>query len=141
MLRVVVVVQQVMKRTGMLGMRAQHLLENRPDLCLRGATRQHLTVAFVRIDVADEAARHRAQKSERVQRRHIGIVRLAFMEPSHLVRVPLMSNQRVAVGEEHLHGREEPLVPGSRGLRDADRRRRTETCQRLASRRDILAPP
>ena len=49
MFGIVVVVQQVVQRAGMLGMRSQHPVEDRRDPGLRLAARQRLAVALVRV--------------------------------------------------------------------------------------------
>ena len=63
---VVVVVQQVMKRAGMIRMRPQNLPQDLVHACLCLAAGKRRAMSFVRIHVADEAARHRAEQRERI---------------------------------------------------------------------------
>ena len=135
---IVVVVQQVVKRSGMPRVRGQHLFENSCHLLLRFAPCQTMTVPLGRVHVTNEAARHRSEQGQRMKGRHFRIVRLTRVEARHRVGIGASALGEVAFAEEDLDGCDERSF--GRGER-RDVRIGAQARQRLACRVDVLASP
>ena len=141
MVRIVIVVQQVVQRTGMPGVCLEHALEDAADLLLNLAARQALTAAFGGISGSDQASRHRPQEGERIERRRIGIRRIGRVDACHRVGIRAMAGRRIAVAEEDLHGREVRLLARVARLCRARSRRRAQRREHRSRRRDVLVAP
>jgi hypothetical protein len=138
---VVVVVNQVVQRAGVLRRRSQHLFENRGDLHLRLAPGEARAMALVRVGRADETARHRAEQRERVEGGDVRIVGFTRVQLTHRLGVRAPPRLGRAVTEQPIGGSEERLIPWPGGLRHSCGRRRRETRQRRAPSLDIFMAP
>ena len=107
MIRIVVVVNQIVQRAGVIRVCLQHAIEDRRDSRLHRAAGQSVDVSFVGIFVADQAARHRAEQREGIQRGDVGIVRILLVGAGHRRGVLLMAGCAVALAEERVGGIEQ----------------------------------
>ena len=140
-LGVVVGVQQVVQRLGVLRVFRQHPFEDRRDLRLDRASRQLLTARRARLAEADQAARHVAEERQRIQRRDIRIVGQHPKQVGHRGGVARVTRRAIAVSEQLFNGAEQAALARRAGCRGARRWTRPETGQRGAGGVDVLAAP
>jgi hypothetical protein len=139
---IVVVVDQVVERAGMIGMAGQHPLEDRRGLLLDGAAHERVSVRVV-AGVAEQrrAARGGGHEREGQEALHVGIVRVRRGQPPHPLRIRLIARRAVSASEQGLHRAEVTLLQLRLRLRGARRGRRRQPAQGCARFVRVLVEP
>ena len=140
--RVVVVVDQVVESSRMIGMALQHLLQDRRRFLLDRAAYERMLMPVVAAFAEERrAARRGAHQREGQQALHVGILGMRRRQAPHRLRVRVVALRAVPASEQHLDGPKKALLAVGPCLRRARLRRRRQPSQGLARLGDVLIEP